>query len=254
MQAKEVFQRYEIKYIIPFSKYTRLTEALIADEKMRFDKFGDGQGRYNIVSLYFDSEYDDIYYETRNKLRFRQKLRLRVYDQASLESPSFLEIKQKFNNVVNKRRTQLKLADAYEYLNCQDVTKNLSKYQPSNHQVMKEADNFRHLYGLKPCTVVSYDRQALHGIADEDLRVTFDYNLMYRKDNLRIEDGPEGDYLADPQQVIMEVKVSQSVPYWLSGMLSDFNCSRQSFSKFCTSIELAHEQEKRNNPSADSAS
>ncbi|MFB4166107.1 VTC domain-containing protein [Alteribacillus sp. JSM 102045] len=244
MLAKEIFQRYELKYLIPFEKYKEIADQLTANEKMRYDKFGDGFGRYNIVSLYFDSDDKKIYYETRNKLRFRQKLRLRVYDDAAINGPAFLEVKKKFNKVVNKRRTKIKLADAYEYLKYGNKNGDLRVYDPSNPQIMNEVESFRSLYGLKPRVVVSYDRQAFHGIEDSDLRVTFDYNLMARDDNLHIEDGPDGTYFVDPNLVVMEVKVSQSVPFWLSRLLSDFECPRKSVSKFCTSIDLMEEMQR----------
>lgn len=250
MLSNEIFQRYELKYLIPFEKYQEIAKQLMANGKMRYDKFGDGFGCYNIVSLYFDSDDKKIYYETRNKLRFRQKLRLRVYDDATINSPSFLEIKQKFNKVVNKRRTKIKLADAYEYLKYGNKQGDLRDYEPSNPQIMNEVESFRSLYGLKPRVVVSYDRKAFHGVEDSDLRVTFDYNLMARDNNLHIEDGPEGTYFVNPNLVVMEVKVSQSVPFWLSRMLSEFECPRRSVSKFCTSIDLMEEMQQSRELSA----
>lgn len=225
--------------------YEKIAEELVSSNKMRYDKFGNGMGQYNIVSLYFDSKDKKIYYETRNKLNFRQKLRLRVYDQASLESPAFFEVKQKFNKVVNKRRTKIKLSDSYDYLNDTMQGNELGNYNPSNQQIMSEINSFRSLYSLEPKVVVSYDRQAFHGITDEDLRVTFDYNLLCRDDDLNIAAGPHGQHFVDPDLVVMEVKVSQSVPLWLSRLLSDYECERRSVSKFCTSIDLA---EKFNTP------
>ncbi|SDH62498.1 polyphosphate polymerase domain-containing protein [Alteribacillus bidgolensis] len=244
MLSNEIFQRYELKYLIPFEKYQEIAKQLTANGKLRYDKFGDGFGCYNIVSLYFDSDDKKIYYETRNKLRFRQKLRLRIYDDATINSPSFLEIKQKFNKVVNKRRTKIKLADAYEYLKYGNQQGDLRDYEPSNPQIMNEVESFRSLYELKPRVVVSYDRQAFHGVEDSDLRVTFDYNLMARDNNLHIEDGPGSTYFVNPNLVVMEVKVSQSVPFWLSRMLSEFECPRRSVSKFCTSIDLMEEMQQ----------
>ncbi|MFC5711422.1 polyphosphate polymerase domain-containing protein [Thalassorhabdus alkalitolerans] len=236
--SKEIFSRYEVKYLIPFDKYQRLVEAMMP--YMRFDKFGN-EGRYNIVSLYFDSPDYKIYYETRNKLRFRQKLRLRVYDNVTVNDTSFLEVKQKFNNVVNKRRTSIKLNDAYKYI-YEGEKENL---QASNFQTLREIDNFKTLYNLQPEVVVSYDRQAFHGLFEDDLRVTFDYNLMCRSDDLRIENGPQGTNFVDPNLVILEVKVNNSVPLWLARMLSEFECSRQSVSKFCTSIDLMTGEEEK---------
>src|SRR5690606_22603766 len=110
---QEIFKRYELKYLITFEQYLVLREHLL--ERMNCDTYG-RDGKYNIVSLYFDSADSKIYYETRNKLPFRQKLRLRIYDTADADSTSFIEIKQKFKNVVNKRRTAIPLSQAYELL------------------------------------------------------------------------------------------------------------------------------------------
>lgn len=238
--AQEIFKRYEIKYLIPFDKYLSLRDKLM--EHMKYDSYGTNQGKYNIVSLYFDSDDSKIYLETRNKLRFRQKLRLRIYDQANINSDSFLEIKQKFKNVVNKRRTVMPLHEAYDITHTPENDIDFNAYHSSNPQILKEAIHFKGLYNLKPNVIVSYDRQAFSGIKEADLRVTFDYNLMCRKHDLRIENGPQGLHFVDPNMVVLEVKVSESVPYWLSRLLSEFDCSKQSVSKFCTSIELFDKQ------------
>src|SRR5690625_6499577 len=83
---------------------------------MNYDTYGNPEGKYNIVTLYYESNDKKVYFETMNRLRFRQKLRLRVYDQANLKSSAFVEVKQKFRNVVNKRRSLIPLGEAYEVL------------------------------------------------------------------------------------------------------------------------------------------
>jgi len=230
--AQEIFSRRELKYLIPSKTFQALAEDMMP--YLRYDRFGDGFGRYNITSLYFDSPEHAIYYETRNKLPFRQKLRLRIYDQATLDSPSFLEVKQKFKNVVNKRRTLLPLSHAYEYIN-NGMNDHLDV---SNGQILKEVDHFKQLYDLRPEIVVSYDRQAFHGIYEDDLRVTFDYNLMCRNDDLRIENGPHGEHFVNQDLVVLEVKVTHSIPLWLTKMLQDYGLQKQGVSKFCTSIDV----------------
>lgn len=204
---------------------------------MKYDKFGD-QGNYKIVSLYFDSDDHIIYNQTLNNSRFRQKLRLRIYENATLDDDAFLEIKQKYNRVVNKRRTTLKLRDVYDYLE----KSNFQTINVSNSQIMSEIDSFKNLYQLRPELIISYERQALIGIEDPDLRITFDYNLRCRKDTLRIENGSQGMNFVDPNLVILEVKVSHSVPLWLSRLLSHHACLRKSVSKYCTSFELINNQ------------
>lgn len=223
------------------AEYRALREAILP--YMTYDTYGDPHGKYNIVSLYYESDDKVIYHETMNKLRFRQKLRLRVYDQVTTEDNSFIEIKQKFKNVVNKRRSILPLKDAYRVLSAPYDESLIQSSNASNAQILREALHFKELYALKPATVVSYDRQAFSGVAEneQDLRVTFDYNLMCRAEDLALENGPEGIHFVDEDLVILEVKVSNSVPFWLSRILSDFNFTRQGFSKFCTSIDLLEE-------------
>lgn len=237
--AQEIFKRYELKYLISFDQYKRFSEQLY--DRMKLDPYGDHEGKYNIVSLYYDSPDSKIYYETRNKIPFRQKLRLRVYNESDLESPSFFELKQKFGNVVNKRRTILPLHAGYR-LSSLDMNEalpgQLDDFQASNDQILREVHHFKGLYMLEPEVVVSYDRQAFAGVEEPDLRVTFDYHLMCRKDDLHIENGPEGTYFIDPNLVVLEVKVSESVPFWLARLLNDFGFMRQSVSKYCTSVDV----------------
>lgn len=227
--AQEIFKRYELKYLLTQAEYNDLRKAILP--YMTFDTYGDPEGKYNIVSLYYESDDKKIYNETVNKLQFRQKLRLRVYDNVNLNDHSFIEVKQKFKNVVNKRRSILPLKDAYRVLAEPYNEDLIITSNASNPQILREALHFKDLYALKPTTVVSYDRQALSGIREneQDLRVTFDYNLMCRVDDLSIENGPEGFHFLDQNLVILEVKVSNSVPFWLSRILSEFNFTRQGF-------------------------
>ncbi|QGH35688.1 VTC domain-containing protein [Gracilibacillus salitolerans] len=230
----EIFTRREQKYLITKQQYEKLIEK--TSFFMRPDKFG-VDGKYTVISLYFDSLDHKIYYETKNKLRFRQKLRLRVYDNTDIEGPSFFEVKQKHNNVVNKRRMLLPLSEAYRYLD-ESKTNVLDSIETSNPQVLREIENFRTLYGLQPEMVVSYDRHALHGIDNAGLRMTFDFNLRCRNTDLRVENGAYGDNFIDENLGVLEVKVNDSVPLWLTRILQEINCEQRSASKFCTSLEL----------------
>ncbi|KIL49284.1 polyphosphate polymerase domain-containing protein [Jeotgalibacillus soli] len=234
----EIFNRREQKYLISRNQYELLVEQM--GPYMRPDKFG-VEGRYTVTSLYFENPEHRIYFETKNKLRFRQKLRLRIYDDTDIDGVAFFEVKQKHNNVVNKRRMVIPLAEAYRYLN--NSSENLAcSYETWNEQVMKEIHHFRRLYELYPEMVVSYDRHVFHSITDPDLRVTFDLNLRCRNEDLRIENGPYGENFIDQDLAVLEVKVKHSVPLWLTRILQDLECEQRSASKFCTSLELLKEE------------
>lgn len=235
---QEYFQRYELKYVLTHAQYSQLLAAIIPF--MKYDQHSASEGKYNVVSLYFESFDNKVYNETVNRALFRQKLRLRVYDQADLTSNAFIEIKQKYKKVVNKRRTILPLQNAYEVLYKPYDEKMLNSIPASNKQILHEALFFKSFYNLFPTLIVSYDRQALSGtrVGEEDLRVTFDYNLICRSHDLAVEAGPYGKMFTDPDTVILEIKVSQTVPFWLARILSDFEFTRQGFSKFCRSVDL----------------
>lgn len=232
--AIEIFSRQEQKYLITRRQYEELVERI--GPEMRNDKNG-VDGKYSVTSLYFDNAEKGIYFETKNKLKYRQKLRLRVYDDANLTSVAFFEVKQKHKKVVNKRRMLLPLGEAYRYLE-EDGQAGLDHYKTSNSQVMKEIDYFRKFYQLRPEMVVSYSRHALHGIHDSELRITFDFDLRCRKEDLHIENGSYGTHFIDPDLVVLEVKVDHSVPLWLTRILQELQCEQRSASKFCTSMEL----------------
>lgn len=232
--AIEIFCRKEQKYLISRQQYELLIEEL--SDYMHNDKNGDN-GKYAVNSLYFENEEKQIYFETKNKLQYRQKLRLRVYGETDSSGMAFFEVKQKHNNVVNKRRLTLPLAEAYRYLE-KGGEEGLDQFDVSNPQVLKEIDYFLNYYQLRPQMIVSYDRHALHGIDDADLRLTFDFNLRCRKEDLRLENGRYGEHFIDPNLVVLEVKVDHSVPLWLVRILQKLDCEQRSASKFCTSAEL----------------
>lgn len=231
--AIEIFTRREQKYLITIEQYEELVERMAP--YMRPDKNGI-DGFYTVTSLYFDSYDHQIYFETKNKLKFRQKLRLRVYDDAGTNDTAFFEVKQKHKKVVNKRRMLLPLNEAYRYLR-EDGDQLLEDYESSNQQVFREVDHFRNLYHLHPEMIISYDRQALHAIDNPNFRVTFDLNLRCRNYDLYLEHGPYGKNFIDPNLVVLEVKVDHSVPLWLTRVLQDLECEQRSASKYCTSFE-----------------
>jgi hypothetical protein len=246
---KEMFNRIELKYLIPFADFQAI--AAIIESRMAFDRFGDRFGRYKITSLYFDSPEHHIYFETVNRLPIRQKLRMRLYErpadsvrgaepQTALSGgpflrPVFFELKQKYNNRINKRRTVMELQDASRFVQAQEAA--AMDYASSNPQVLREIASYRSRNELMPRVIVEYERQAFEGVEDEDLRVTFDYRLACRHDDLRLDGRAAAVPFVDPNLVILEVKVRQSVPFWLARVLSDYRCEMRGVSKYCSSVD-----------------
>lgn len=241
--AIEIFSRKEQKYLITQRQYSELVPKLALN--MQNDENG-VLGRYTVSSLYFDNLQRDIYFETKNKVKYRQKLRLRVYGEADSKMNSFFEIKQKHDKVVHKRRLTMELEEANRYLRVGNE-EDLSSYQVSNLQVLREIDYFRNYYRLQPEMIVSYDRHALYGRYNANFRMTFDFNLRCRKDDLDLAKGTYGDFFIDPNLIVLEIKVDNSVPLWLTRILQNFECEQRSVSKFCASTEKLTENISFNN-------
>ncbi|MBM4356243.1 MAG: VTC domain-containing protein [Deltaproteobacteria bacterium] len=106
------FNRYELKYLIHASEYRRLVRDL--EPFMTPDPHGDVDGFYRVTSLYYDSPDYQCYRAKIDGLLFRRKLRLRIYPGTNIlqVKKGFVEIKQRMNRTVQKRRVILPLSQA----------------------------------------------------------------------------------------------------------------------------------------------
>ncbi|MDO7906284.1 polyphosphate polymerase domain-containing protein [Paenibacillus sp. JX-17] len=225
--AIEVFNRYESKYLLSGSAYRRLYLDLM--EHMELDEYNKKHEFYSISNIYFDTEHHSLIRASIQKPKYKEKLRLRAYGVPEQNAKVYLEIKKKVLGLVNKRRTALKLDEAYEFVRTGQAPE-LQDYM--NKQVMNEISYFLRLYNLEPKVYISYDRKALFSKESRDLRITFDTNIRCRRYDLRLEQGDYGDPLLQENQWLMEVKAEKTVPLWLSRLLSEHGLYRTGFSKY----------------------
>ena len=140
--AIEVFNRREIKYMLNDDDRTALLS--IIDAYMDADPFNKNGKTYTICNLYLDTESDELIRKSLEKPAFKEKIRLRSYGTVSLKDKVFLESKKKFDGVVNKRRTNFILGDAYNYFETGKIPENPvtqdGKPLKMNAQVMSEID------------------------------------------------------------------------------------------------------------------
>ena len=217
--AQTVFNRYEKKYLMPEDIYLELRERL--KPYMSVDQYG----LHTICNIYYDTEQYDLIRRSIEKPVYKEKLRLRSYGIPSLDDTVFLEIKKKYNKVVNKRRIPLTLQEAYDY-----VEKGIRPDHPS--QILNEIDFFLQRYSLKRGIYLAYDRIALFQKDDPDFRVTFDQNIRSRQLNMGLEEGDAGQALLPSGYYLMESKVMGATPLWFAHILSDLDIYSVSFSKY----------------------
>lgn len=232
--AIEVFNRHEQKYLLDADTFQKVIEVM--DEYMMPDKYNVNHKPYTISNIYFDTEDDYLIRTSLSKPNYKEKLRLRSYGVPSNDSKVFLEIKKKFNDIVNKRRTVLELSEAYNFISSGKPPE-LKEYM--NTQVLKEIEYFLQVYRLKPKVYLAYDRIAYFEKYNNDLRISFDKNIRTRRYDVALEDGDYGEALLPDGVYLMEVKTSKAMPLWLTDMLAKYNIKKRSFSKYGT--EFTHQ-------------
>ena len=230
--AIEVFNRYEHKYMLSREQFEKVIE--IMDEYMEQDPHNKGHQPYTIANIYFDTPDDYLIRTSLSKPEYKEKLRLRAYGVPNIESKVFLEIKKKFHGIVNKRRTKLRLDEAYSFVT---TGKAPEPKGYMNAQVLRELEYFMKIYDLSPKLYLAYDRIAYFEKDNRDLRISFDMNIRSRRYDLTLEKGDYGEKLLPDDVYLMEIKTSLAKPLWLTHALAELGIKRTRFSKYGTEFK-----------------
>jgi hypothetical protein len=75
-------------------------------------------------------------------------------------------------------------------------------------------------------------RNAYFGKEDPSFRVTFDCDVLTRRDDLLLESGRYGAPLLPEGKTLLEIKFSGAVPLWFARIMSRHGLSFGSFSKY----------------------
>lgn len=236
-QTIRKFNRFELKYLLSLRQAENMKTALL--DYMVPDEYGNQQGHYDISNLYYDSPELRCYWEKESGLRVRRKLRLRNYNGEEIiteDTPVFLEIKQRVDRVTQKRRAVLLYCEALRLCNDRQIPDHAAQDQ----KVIEEIYAFVWQYNLRPMSIVRYHRQAFMGAAyDAGLRVTFDTDLCSQSHSLYLHDQSEGTRMFPADQVIMEIKVNERIPLWLTELIAHHNLQLDHFSKYSRSIDVS---------------
>ncbi len=231
--------RFELKYLVDRAQQTALVREL--STYMPFDRQGDAQGRYLITSLYYDSPDHKCYWNKMEGHRFRRKVRIRVYgaEYVSPETPCFVEIKQRINKTLQKKRVRLSYAEAEALCSQGEL---VGRQAAADQTVIEEILYLQHMLQLQPSCIVAYQRLAFQGDEyDPGLRVTFDTQLKCRAHDLTLLSlgYTENQFFVPPQLGIMEIKANHRIPRWLAEMVNQHQCVLRRVSKYCTALEKA---------------
>lgn len=240
-----VFKRYEKKFMLDMKQYREIMDFL--QDYMTFDKYCVDEKVYGLLNIYFDTPDNILIGRSTDKPLYKEKLRLRSYFPPKDEdSKVFFEIKQKFDGCVTKRRIVMRYGEALELMRTHQPPK-LKDDSFINVQVAKEIAKMYERYpGLEPATFIAYDRIAMFGKEDPELRVTFDRNIRTRRENPTFEYGTDGEQLLPEGKILMEIKIPNAMPMWLARYLSEHRIFNSSFSKYGKEYEYRVTENKDN--------
>lgn len=216
----DVFKRMEIKYLLSHEQYERLQEFL--KDYARVDDYG----KTRINNIYFDTPDFSLIRTSLEKPVYKEKLRLRTYGDTYDFTNSFIEIKKKYKGIVYKRRVAGPYRKAYDYL--------VQDGKPlDDSQISREIEGFRMMYrGLRPAMSIYYDRIAMIGTEDPNLRITFDTNVRWNTESLDLRRPVKGNVIVKDGEYLMEIKVAEAMPLYLARALSEIGIFPASFSKY----------------------
>lgn len=233
--------RHEFKYILA-PHHACLIEEYINRRHLATDEYG-GAEPYDITSLYFDTPRLRDYNDKQAGLASRRKLRARIYGgdffDPTLETV-WLELKRKENMTTFKYRIPIPLSDWRMFCGLNGEQFDIGSIygaHKDNEALRRFAFPFL-LDGYKPHIVVRYKRRAFEGEFFHNFRLTLDSD---------IETCRWGDALralplrpVAPGKVVMEVKFTESMPWWFRHLIETYGLSRQIFSKYVNSVDALH--------------
>lgn len=220
MAYQMTFKRYELKYLL--NKKEKEEILLAMKPHMKLDDYG----RTVIRNIYFDTENFRLIRRSLEKPVYKEKLRIRSYKPVQITDPVFVEIKKKYKSVVYKRRLLLPEKTVMESFRTGEPL-------PVCSQIGDEIQYFREYYkNLQPSVFLSYEREAFYSLDGSDFRVTFDENILYRRNDISLGSEIYGHPLLGKQQTLMEIKTSGGIPLWMSETLTKHHLYKTSFSKY----------------------
>ena len=221
--------RLELKYLVDLD--TRLAMQRVLQTHLVPGEFVGAGGGYPVLSQYYDGESLPLYLEKLSGIERRMKVRLRTYAWSfAAGSPWFLEAKHKDGPSIAKRRLELARGA-------------LDPLRPASWDGLgPEAAPFLHAREsmlLEPTAGVWYQREVLVGPAG-GLRVTWDTSIraLFPGEPMSREVlYDETRAVIDDTWAVLEIKVAQTVPSWLSALVRSAGITAESVSKYVRAVD-----------------
>jgi len=192
--------------------------------------------RYEVCSLYLDTDDLRLFRQTLHGEKNRFKLRLRTYSDEP-DSPVFLELKRRADRAILKKRVRLDRTQA-ELLVSLGPNGWSAALAPEVRREFEMLAGHITLAGARPVIRVRYRREAFECPESDRVRLTLDTALEH---SLTLDCDVRhqaGEWEATPLRgTIFEVKFSNYFPSWVHDLVRRFELQSRSVPKYVLSIE-----------------
>lgn len=214
--------RVEQKYVITEDQMAYLKLRLEA--VMQHDRHVK-DGMYRIRSLYFDDMWDSCLKDNEAGNDFREKYRIRTYDNRT--DGIYLELKKKEYGYTAKRKEKLTMPECLELM-----AGNTLALKESDGELKKKLYALMLAKGLHPVQIVEYERIPL--VEEKgNVRVTFDCHITGTPEiSSFFDEYLPGLPLLHTGQHILEVKYDEFLPDTIRRLLNEVHLTRTAFSKY----------------------
>lgn len=231
-----VLERYELKYLIPFSMVEPISRYVEAFCDMDYYSQISPDHFYTINSLYFETpNYHFI--RAKENLTGKMSLRVRSYGDKP-KAPYYFETKEKTAEFSKKRRGRVPFENWGDlFLN----PENIKDFDPTQDPHLMHFMGLVSTYGASPMILTQYRRKAYLSTVDDYARITFDRSLRYRMETgydvipreAEMLNYDHPDTFGMPGvNVILELKCERKIPVWMVDLIKRFDLVRRGFSKF----------------------
>jgi hypothetical protein len=198
---------------------------------------------YPIHSIYLDSAESDLLRGTIERQPNRVKLRVRTYREFSGSNGSpvaYFEIKRKSFGVVQKSRAKLPRAEAESLLwNGDAHVPGSANGDGAGTSILGDFLGLRAQIGARPTIGVFYTREAFESGTGDRVRITLDRNLHYGLLDYSNGQPRETWWPVHLRAVILEVKFTNTFPFWVRDIVRRSELTRRGVCKFLMCSQAA---------------
>ncbi len=247
--ADDIPPRYEHKFLVPLWQADEIRRQI--EPFCVMDPFSKKSptGSYLVTSLYLDTPHLGFYRQWELGAPHRFKLRVRRYGDEMGESPIFLELKERVEDMIMKQRT---IVDIHEWVD-------RARFGAGKSDKERAFTVRRDRYRAQPMMLIRYERQAWKGANEAYARVTFDARVQYQRTDTLPNQGwtlegdgggwgasDDVDTVDEPDpRILIEIKFERDVPRWMVNVMRSLEMVRRGYSKYGTGCRSIFDAAKR---------